>query len=286
LKKLPYARRQEILEILKQEDYVDLKRLSEQFDVSYMTIHRDIEELERNGEVDRVYGGVKIAAGQGNSPADEKEALSPLLRNTDLTIEERFKQQKDCKQAIAKRAASYVREGNIIGMDPSTTTLHMCSYIQHMNITVVTTSLMVALQLSSSPTVKIVMPGGRLRKRSMTLRPYNPQTSDLGLYLDMCFLSSKALSFPEGLTDLTAEEPESKRLLVRHSSQVFVLADHTKIGDVGHFRVLKPEEMTCIITDRRSVMRPHERSCLEAYAGAGVEVVFAAKLRETPKRKS
>jgi DeoR/GlpR family transcriptional regulator of sugar metabolism len=272
LKKLPYVRRKEILDILKQNDFVDLRCLSEQLEVSYMTIHRDIEELERAGEVSRLYGGVKISDREGKTG---EGTPFPFKLSTDLTIEERFHELIESKRMIAKKAASLVREGDIIGMDPSTTILHMCAYIGDMNITVFTTSLMAALQLSSSPTVKIILTGGLLRKPSMSLRAFNPQFADLGIRLNKCFLSSKAISFQDGLTDLTIEEPESKRLLVRHSAETFVLVDHTKIGNTANYRVIDFSEMTAIIVDSSKMLNRDQLDCLDRYREHKVRIIFS-----------
>lgn len=273
MKKLPYLRRKEILEILKQSDYVDLRNLSERFAVSYMTIHRDIEELRRSGEVLRVYGGAKM-----NAQPDGKNGqflYPPLKVSTDLTIEERFNQAREFKQMIAGKAASFVKEGDIISLDPSTTTLHMCSHISHMNITVFTTSLMVALQFSSSPTVNVILAGGVLRKPSLSILSPGPQNSLLGVHMKTCFISAKALSFKEGLTDLTLEEPESKRLLAHHSERIVVLADHTKIGKVANYHVIDYRDMTAIITDTAGEMDDEQMNCLRQYREKGVEVIFS-----------
>ena len=56
MKTLPYARKQEILEMLKENEFVDVDQLSKKFEVSYMTINRDLKELEESGAVSRVYG--------------------------------------------------------------------------------------------------------------------------------------------------------------------------------------------------------------------------------------
>jgi DeoR/GlpR family transcriptional regulator of sugar metabolism len=272
MKKLPYLRRKEILEILKQNEYVDLRHLSRRFDVSYMTIHRDIEELQRTGEVFRIYGGAK-KSNQGES--DKAHLVYPPSVNCDLTIEERFNESLKMKQMIARKAASYVHEGDIIGMDASTTTLHMCSCIGHMNITVFTTSLMVSLQLSSYPSVKVILAGGQLRKSSLSVLTLNQQIANCGIYMNKCFLSSKALSFKEGLTDITMEEPESKRLLTAHSKEVFVLADYTKIGKVANYCVINYKDMTAIITDSLGTMDQMQVDCLDEYRKNGVNVIFA-----------
>jgi len=273
LKKLPYQRRKEILEILKQNDYADLKHLSERFEVSYMTIHRDIEELQRIGAVFRVYGGAKINAVPNGK--DRKLGTYSLPVSADLTIEERFNESREYKQIIAQKASTLVQDGDIIGMDPSTTTLHMCSYINNMNLTVFTSSLMVALQLSSSPSVKVILSGGRLRNPSLSLLSLGPQSGTLGVHMKMCFLSSKSISFKEGLTDLTFEEPETKRFMVQNSEKVYVMMDHTKIGKVANFHVLDYQDMTAIITDSAKEMTQEQLAILKEYQEKGVDIIFA-----------
>jgi DeoR/GlpR family transcriptional regulator of sugar metabolism len=269
MKKLPYVRRREILEILKKQDCVDINQLSQQFDVSYMTIHRDIEYLKKSGEVSRIYRGV-AKTDNGSGKLEEV-----LVMPTDLTIEERFKINMSSKNAIAKKAASYVKEGDVIGMDAGTTILHMCGYLSDMNITVVTNSISVALQFSSSTTVNVIMLGGMLRKASLTM--IGPLLTEAERYLNLskCFISSKALSFEQGLTDVTMEEPETKKSLIRRSNEVFVLADHTKIGEVSSFMVCDYTSISHIITDSPEIMTAKQTECLEKFEKKGVEVIYA-----------
>ncbi|MGN1011555.1 MAG: DeoR/GlpR family DNA-binding transcription regulator, partial [Clostridia bacterium] len=234
MKTLPYARKQEILEMLKENEFVDVDQLSKKFEVSYMTINRDLKELEESGAVSRVYGGVKAAEGNASalhiSPSAAKSGISAANTEekpySDLTIEERFKISLKAKQSIAKRAAELVQNGDVIAMDPSTTVIHMCTFLQDKNIIVITTSLMVALQFSNSKSVQVMMPGGSIRKPSLSV--VGPLMEDMldEVVIDKCFLSSHAISFENGLTDLTVEESDSKKKLLKRSKKVYVLVDN------------------------------------------------------------
>lgn len=280
MKRLPYVRRREILEILKEQDHIDLSELSKQFDVSYMTIHRDIEYLKKNGEVERVYGGVVRADEENETPYQTKAQSGsqaqprPNLPSVDLTIEERFHINLESKDAIAKKACSFIKDGDVIGMDAGTTILHMCGYLNHRNITVVTNSISVALQFSTSQTVNVILLGGNLRKASLTMIGPLVQQQEKFINLNKCFISSKALSFEEGLTDVTMEEPEAKKSIIRRSKEVFVLADHTKIGEVSSYMVCGHESISHIITDSQELMRPDQMECLENYKSKNVEVII------------
>ena len=170
MKELPYTRQKRILERLNKNDCMTINELAKDFNVSQMTIYRDILQLEKSGDALRVYGGVKAVDKKEQGGEEEALKTSSILRPyCDVTIEERFNKQIDEKRAIARVAASYVKDGDVIAIDPSTTTLHMCSYLQNRKIIVVTTSISVALQFASSKSVDVILCGGMLRKRSLAI---------------------------------------------------------------------------------------------------------------------
>lgn len=282
MKTLPYVRKQETLEMLKKNDFVHVNQLSEKFQVSYMTINRDLKELEEDGAVTRVYGGVTLASANNGSSLLNGQAKrhgdnDPISPYYDLTIEERFNKSLEYKQAIAEKAAEYVNEGDVIALDPSTTTLHMCPYLQDKNITVVTTSIMVTLQFSTSKTVQVLLTGGVLRKSSLSL--VNIQSGDIldSIVINKCFLSSHAISFENGLTDLTLEESESKNVLIQRSKEVFVLVDSSKICYDASFSVCNKREIDTIITDSKSNLAENQIRCLKQFSDYGSNIVFASE---------
>jgi DeoR/GlpR family transcriptional regulator of sugar metabolism len=261
MKKLPYVRRQAILDHLKEVDFVDINSLKDQFKVSYMTIHRDLDVLEMQGDVSRVYGGVKLQP--NNKPV------------RDLTIEERFKNNLENKLAIAKRAAGFVEPGDVIGLDASTTALQMCNYLLDMDITVVTNNIHVALQFSNSQTVNILLYGGVVRKSALTL--VGPMIYDFekNFNITKSFISAKAICLRCGLSDMTVEETEVKKSLMRRSDEVFVLADHSKIDSASVYTVCDIKSINCLITDSYSLLTQNQLEMLESVKQQGTNVIFA-----------
>ena len=261
MKRLPYVRRQAILDHLKEVDFVDTNSLQKQFDVSYMTIHRDIDILEMQGDVSRVFGGVKI---QNNNKGIH-----------DLSIEERFKNNIESKTAIAKKAAGFVKNGDVIGLDASTTALHMCNFLLDMEITVITNSIHVALQLSNSQTVNTLLYGGIVRKSALTLVGPMIHEFEKNFNLTRSFISAKSLSPGGGLSDITLEESEVKKSLIRRSKEVFVLADHTKVDTTSIYTVCNVDSIDCIIVDSQSAFRPEQLESLADMEKTGTKIVFA-----------
>jgi len=103
-----HDRQQRILAMLEQAGRVGVPELVERFGVSAVTVRKDLELLERRHVLRRVRGGAVAAAG-----ADEG------------AFELRLRHSVAAKQAIAQRAAAYVREGDAIVLDGSTT----CYYL-------------------------------------------------------------------------------------------------------------------------------------------------------------
>jgi DeoR/GlpR family transcriptional regulator of sugar metabolism len=260
MKKLPYVRRQAILDHLKEVDFVDINSLKNQFNVSYMTIHRDLDVLEMQGDVSRVYGGVKLQP--NNKPV------------RDLTIEERFKNNLENKLAIAKKAASFVEPGDVIGLDASTTALHMCNYLLDMDITVVTNNIHVALQFSNSQTVNILLYGGIVRKSALTL--VGPMIYDFekNFNITKSFISAKSLCLRRGLSDITMEESEVKKSLIRRSNEVFVLVDYSKLDSASVYTVCDIKSIGCLITDNKSLLGPNQLKMIEEIKKMGARVIF------------
>lgn len=281
--RLPYARKQRILEQLKRDDFVKTEQLARDLNVSYMTVYRDIMELEQNGNVVRVHGGAKSLLPESEHTGEETPGnpLSAMIRAYgDLTIEERFRKETRYKQAIAKEAAGFVNDGDIIALDPSTTLLHMCPHLMEKKIIVVTTSLSVALQFSASDSVTVIMCGGVVRRKSLNIvGPYLRNTLSR-INIDKCFVSSRAFNLKSGLTDMTIEESDAKRQLIDSSRELYVLVDDTKLNREASFSVCGVGEIKSIITDVRARKDPEKRQMLDACRTAGCGVIFAEPTAE------
>ena len=281
MKELPYARQKKIVEQLNRLDRNEclrIEQLARDFNVSSMTIYRDIMQLEKNGEAKRVYGGIQAARTIDEAAETLPDAMplpSQLPPYGDSAIEERFNRQLAEKQAIAKAAARFIRDGDVIAIDPSTTTLHLCSYLLNRRLTVVTTSMSVVLQLASSQTVDIILCGGMIRKSALsTVGPMLSGTLDQ-LNINRCFMSSHAFSYKHGLTDMTMEECEAKKQIILRSNEINVLVDHTKINRYAPFVVCGTRQIDRIITDAGTTEDGASAAILKKCEDEGCEIVYA-----------
>lgn len=289
IKELPYTRQQKILQELNKNDCVKIEQLAKDFNVSNMTIYRDILQLEKSGEALRVYGGVKAAnkaAADRNEEGMSQSTIPTVLKPyCDSTIEERFHHEIEAKRAIARAAASYVKDGDVIAIDPSTTTLHMCSYLLNRKITVVTTSMSVALQLTSSKFIDVILCGGMVRKSALSVVGALLPGVLKQIRINKCFLSSHGFTFEHGLTDMTMEECDAKKQLLSRSNEVYVLIDHTKVNQYSSFVVCDAADMTRIITDSATQKIRKKKEIMQQCIEAGCKVTYA-KGREHIREKN
>src|SRR5438270_13164341 len=137
-------RRQEILSLLELEGFVSLQKLSDQSGVSESTVRRDLEYLEKIGQIRRTRGGAAYVG----------ESITPL--------DERAEQAFPEKQAVGRAAAALVQGGEAILLDGGTTTLEVARNLTGKSLQVVTNSVPVVNLLASQPQIELVIIGGYL----------------------------------------------------------------------------------------------------------------------------
>lgn len=257
---LPHVRRKKIIEHLWEHDSADVTYLSNLFSVSEMTIRRDLEKLEKDGDVVRVYGGAKIKI---NSPYE-------------ATVEERLNTNKKEKMAIARKAAELIEDGDVIAFDASTTALEVSKLIKNKQmLTVITNNISIAIELSTSVNITTILLGGFLRGTSLSLVGASIKKLLEGKYIDKAFISSRALNFKEGLTDITIEEGEAKQAIIEKANKVYIIADHTKIGKLSFFQVCGKERIDTIITDKLEQLTEEQQEILDDFRKSGIDVIIA-----------
>ncbi|MBI2435160.1 MAG: DeoR/GlpR transcriptional regulator [Candidatus Hydrogenedentes bacterium] len=154
-------RQEKILDLLNSEGEVFVRDLSERFEVTEMTIRRDLEVLEQRNALMRTHGGAIFS---GRSVAE-------------FAFLERSRAHLEEKQAIAREAATLVEPGMTVVLDTGTTTLEVSRAIQGVSgIKVLTSSLAIASVLHAQKNIDLVLLGGNVRINSPDLS--GPLTED------------------------------------------------------------------------------------------------------------
>lgn len=242
-------RQQEILNQLISNGEVKISGLRGMFNVSEMTLRRDLEKLEQAGQVKRTFGGA-ILTGRDIE----------LNKRTEIFIEEKIK--------IGRMAARFVQQGDSIFIDGGSTTSQLARLLKpDLDITVVTNALNIAVELQGKHISTIVV-GGALMEKTSTLVGPNAIEMISRMAFHRIFLGSTGLTISHGFSNSNMHEAEIKRLAMRQASEVNIMLDHTKFGLKSLFSFAEFSAVDRIITDRLP-----EQEFLEECRNNEVEVV-------------
>jgi DeoR family transcriptional regulator, aga operon transcriptional repressor len=227
-------RRSYILKYLETNEKVDVEALSQQFGVSKVTIRKDLNYFEKRNLLIRSRGG----------------AMKQSLISTDLSIYDRRKQNIDLKQKIGATAAAMIGAGETIILDSGTTIMEMAKQIsKQTETTIITIAVDIAFRLADFPKARVIMPGGMLRRNSLSLVGEQTASALREYYCDKYFLSADGIDFERGLLTMNIEEAHLSRICIENSKQVIALIDSGKFNPKGITTIAPLSKIDMIITD-------------------------------------
>jgi DeoR family transcriptional regulator of aga operon len=250
-------RHQLILKKLQDTGHVNVQELSTQMNVSDVTIRKDLILLEDKGLLFRTHGG----ASKTNPYTNDK----PVAEKERLNAEE--------KKQIAKAATAMIGHNDSIIIASGTTVLAFARSIHpEKHLTVITSALNVALELSQHQNVEVLQLGGQLRQNSSSVMgPYAEQIlSDVAC--SMVFLGVDGIDLEMGLTTTSLMEARLNQKMIEAAQVAVVLADSSKFGKRGLGKICTLDQIQYVITD--SGVSPEIVKLLEE---KGVTVIIAGK---------
>jgi DeoR family transcriptional regulator of aga operon len=208
------GRRKQILHLLEEDGQVFVEELSKRFGVSEVTIRNDLGQLEKKNTLIRARGGaLKFESGVAND-----QRLSDKAR---INFQE--------KARIGKRAAEMVLESNTILIDSGSTTSELVRNLPDLqDLTVITNALNIANQLITRPNINMIMPGGYLRKNSLSLVGPLAEKSLRIFNVDKVFLGVDAFDTRQGIFTPNLEEARLNEIMIEISKEVIILVDSSK----------------------------------------------------------
>ena len=250
---LAIERRNEILLKLQEERKVVVSDLSQQYNVTEETIRRDLEKLENEGLAKKTYGG----------------AVLNDSFNTDLPYTVRKKANVESKQRIAEVIAAMIEDGDHLILDASSTALFIAKRMKDKkNITVITNSVEILLELSDRNGWKILSTGGRLTEGGLALVGYQAERMVSTFHVDYAIFSCKGMDQERGLTDANESDAQIKKMIVKAAKKSILAVDHSKFDKISFTQVCELSEIDMVVTDKE----PSE-SWKQTLASAGIELV-------------
>ena len=226
----------QIHELLKERKRISLDELCEIFGVSKNTIRRDIAELEEDGIIKKVYGGIVLKEADIMS-------LEPFSDRETRNINE--------KKIIADLAASLVTDGEVIYIDSGTTTMHMLPRLAEKNfLTIVTASIYVLELATRFSNLNVIATGGNLQPPIKALVGADVVNCIKNYNFSKIFLASTGVSIEHGATNASPLECEVKRELVKKSCAKYLLVDSSKFDVASLMTYSDLSNIDHIVTDK------------------------------------
>lgn len=224
-----------IIELLEKNMIATSKELAEHLNCSEMTIRRDLNALESLGLVRRKHGCAFLV----------KEAKPNYFH-------EQLDEHRYEKEAIAKAALQFVHPYSTVCIDSGTTAHTIARFLpDDMPLSVITSNLMTALELSNKENIQTYVTGGILYHRAKAL--ISDSTNQLSQYqADVAFISARAFRIPGGAFEHTYPLVGMKKALVSIAKKTVLLIDHTKCEHTSLCSSIPLNEIDVIITDNKT----------------------------------
>lgn len=199
------------------------------------TVRRDLAKLEEAGIIERTHGGARLAEASG----------------LEVAFSLREHRQLEQKRAIAAAAYRLLRPESTVLMDAGTTVLQLARAIrlEPLPLTVITNGLALAQELTGVRGIRVIFVGGLLREDNLSsVGPYAELLLE-EFFCDQLFLGATAVS-PEGeMRTLDATEAAINKKMLSRANERILLADSSKFGKTGPFRVSGLQALTQVISD-------------------------------------
>ncbi len=246
-------RHQHILTRLREQGHVNVLKLSQDLNVSTVTIRKDLKYLEERKLLFRAHGGASVN--------------NPYIN--DRPVNEKEKIRVSQKQRIARYAAGLIEPKDSIIMASGTTIIELARHIKADNqLTVVTASLNTALILSKNTQTDIIQLGGMIRKSSSSVIGNFAEKMLTNFSCSKLFLGVDGIDPDFGFTTTNDMEATLNQQMIKAAQKVIILADSTKFGKRGFSKICSLTDVDMIITDDE-VASPFVSSIEES----GIEII-------------
>jgi len=255
---LQTTRKEKIISLLQENKEYEIDNLCKYFDVSLATVHRDLNELEREGRVEKVHGGVLL------NVIDKVESRNIVRLRTNIKL----------KKKIAVKALEFVENKDCLFLDNSTTCYYFAEVLSNskfQDIVIVTNSCLIPGLFLRNENIQIVSTGGFLEKE------YNCFVGQCAIATinefngNKFFLSTGVISLKGELSDdYRSNLNEIKREMFKRSKEHICLVDSTKFNRMGQSKIFLISEMDKIITDNNC-----DRETREEFSKVGKELIIA-----------
>jgi DeoR/GlpR family transcriptional regulator of sugar metabolism len=252
---LSAERRRQILLEIEQKGSVQINQLAEQFQVSPMTIRRDLDYLEAEHQIVRTHGGAML--------------LQERVQEFPHKI--KFERHVEAKRAIAREAVKFIGQGQSVIIDAGSTNFFLAQQLVHVkDVLLITNDVKIALELGDEEDLRILLTGGLMKQKVYSLEGHYGESVLQSLHADTAFIGCDAFDLEAGAMTGSLTKVTMKQAMLRSAERKILIADASKWRQRALSTFARLEEFHVIITDDRI---PEE--FVEACQERGIEVITA-----------
>lgn len=229
-------RRMSILNLIREDGHAKVQKLSEIFDVSEVTIRQDLEFLEKQGYIQREYGGAFL------KEFDSFAKTGMLFNQTNM----------DAKREIARKALEFIEEGDTIILDSGSTTTEIARLLVNFNnLTVITNALNIAYILGANPRINLIVSGGDFKAPTLSLTGELAANVFKSCHVKTLFLATAGISKDFQLTYPSLSDLVVKSAMIRSAENIYLVADSDKIGNTSFATLGRISLVDALISDNK-----------------------------------
>jgi len=247
-----------IAELIRNKKRVLVTDLAAHFNVSEVTIRKDLTHLEEIGICRRFHSGAVAATEAGI---------------IDVPVKHKVTIAKDLKDRIARLAVTLIEPDNTVMIDAGSTA-HLIAY--HLkgrrNIRVVTNSLMVGSELADETGIEVVLTGGNVYSVSQALVGSLAIEALRRIHVDIAFVGAMGVSIERGFTSPTLAEAQCKEAMFAGAGKKVIVTDHTKLEQVSFAKFAGFPDVDILVTDSQA-----DSEIVNKYRNAGLDVMLASE---------
>ena len=243
---LPLDRQNQVLQWLHQTGFLTNYEIAKRFNVSQMTVWRDIRALEEQGLVKRIHGGLSLP----DWKLGDEQILDSTVHGDNIF---RFPAglSDPRRLALGKYVAmEIIKQGDNLILEGGSTVACIIPYLEAPEVTAITNGLFTLTLAQMYNTVQTILCcGGVLNQPNAIFIGPQAENFFLSYRVDMAIVSAYGLTLNQGLVDPTPIYDSMKRVMCRCANKRLVMLDSTKIGKTALSRVMGLSEIDILVTN-------------------------------------
>ncbi|MFW6269666.1 MAG: DeoR/GlpR family DNA-binding transcription regulator [Bacillota bacterium] len=230
-------RREIINQTIQKKGEIKIKELKEMFpDVSGMTLRRDLNHLEEEGHIVRIWGGAK--------------SIKHLTESKEKRYSSRETENIEAKIKIAETAVDLVETGRSIFVDSGTTTMCLAEIIPDKDLSIITSGPNIGMEIINKNDPSVTLIGGQLNRNNISVSGPNAINFIENINIDIAFMGTSGFSMDSGFTSGNFSEGQLKSNVITKAKKIIMLMDLSKINKNMPFTFAGVEDIDILVSEK------------------------------------